>query len=148
MLEVKDIQKYNKKSLPQLLKDSTTIFNAWIRDRDRLKDIGDGQWYYCPTCRKQKRIIGNNYQACHCFPAGFYSWHRFNPLNVFGGCKQCNYFKHGTNYEYNDWVRKKIGEESYQKLLTDNDYYKRVGWRWERFSLIEVITTYKQLLHR
>jgi hypothetical protein len=134
-----EIQKYNTKSIPQLIKIAERHFNAFIRERDRI-----GEYFNCPTCGKTKRIEGDNYQACHCFPAGFYSWHRFNENNVFGGCKQCNYFKHGSNYTYNDWVRKKIGEKEYQKLLDANDYYKSHGFKWDRIFLISIIIKYKQ----
>jgi hypothetical protein len=144
-MDAKTIQKYQKYSLPKLIKEAEKVFNTFIRERDRLKDLGDGQYFYCPTCRRQKRIIGDNYQACHCFPGGEgkYLWHKFNEDNVFGGCKHCNYYQHGTNYEYNDWVRNKIGEERYQKLLDANDYFRRNGYKWDRFTLIEIIEKYK-----
>jgi hypothetical protein len=142
-LSSKIIKKYSKYSIPNLITKAQENFNAWIRERDRLKDYGDGQYFTCPTCQTTKRIEGDNYQACHCFPAGFYSWIRFNEDNVFGGCKSCNYFKHGANYEYNDWVRKKIGEERYQKLLDLNSYFKRTGFKWDRYALIEIIEKYK-----
>jgi hypothetical protein len=143
MLDAKTVQKYQKYSLPQLLDKARLKFNAFIRERDRLKDYGDGNYYYCPTCKTTKRIIGNNYQACHCFPAGHYSWIAFNEDNVFGGCKHCNYYQHGTNYVYNDWVREKIGEERYQKLRDLNSYYEKHGYKWDRFNLIEIIEKYK-----
>jgi hypothetical protein len=143
-MDAKTIQKYSKCSIPQLIKKAEINFNSFIRERDRLKDYGDGKYFYCPTCRTQKRIEGDNYQACHCFPAGHYSWIRFNENNVFGGCKSCNYFKHGANYEYNDWVRKKIGEDEYQKLIDLNDYFRRTGFKWDRYVLIEIIEKYKK----
>lgn len=138
MIEAKTILKYQKYSLPDLLKIATKHFNRFIRERDRLGDS-----FFCPTCKRTKRIEGDNYQACHCFPAGFYPWLRFDENNCFGGCKSCNYYKHGASYIYNDWVRKKIGDEAYQKLLDDNDYYKSHGFKWDRFTIIEVVIKYK-----
>ena len=142
-MDAKIIKKYAKYDTVALFKMAERHFNKFIRERDRLKDIGDGQYFYCPTCRQQKRIVGDNYQACHVFPGGQYEWLKFNEDNCFGGCKSCNYFKHGANYEYNDWVRAHIGEERYNKLLELNAYYRRNGYKRDRYVLIEVIETYK-----
>jgi hypothetical protein len=129
-----------EKSLPRLLEIARDEFNLFIRNRDRLPN----NRFYCPTCDTQKTIEGDNYQACHCFPAGFYSWIKFNENNVFGGCKSCNYFKHGASYVYNDWVRNKIGESEYKKLTDLNDYWKGKTYKWDKFTIIEIIKTYKE----
>lgn len=89
------------------------------------------------------KIEGAIYQACHVYPAGNYPWIRFNPDNVFGGCKSCNYYKHGMGHEYVDWARKKIGDERFEKLKQLNDYHKQHGFKWDRISIIETIVTYK-----
>lgn len=128
---------YSKITLPNLLKLAVKHFNQFIRNRDELPN----RTFYCPTCGKSKVICGDNYQACHCFPAGFYSALRFNEKNVYGGCKACNFFKHGASYEYNDWVRNKIGEVEYQKL----QLMKNQSGRLERFELIMIIDKYKEL---
>jgi len=138
MIESKTIQKYQKYSTPKLIKIAERHFNEFIRNRDR-----NGDYFYCPTCRQTKRIDGDNYQACHCFPGGQYGWIKFHEDNVHGGCKSCNYFKHGANYEYNDWVREKIGDERYNKLKILNEYHHHHGFKWDRMSLIEIIETYK-----
>ena len=137
-MEAKLILKYKNKTISQLLKLATKHFNAFIRNRDR-----QGDYFYCPTCKKTKRIEGTMYQACHLFPAGHYPWIRFNEDNLFGGCLSCNYFKHGAGHEYADWVRNKIGEQRYLKLKRLNDYHKQHGFKWDRFALIEIITKYK-----
>lgn len=133
------------KSIPALLKLAREEFNLFIRNRDRL----EGDRFYCPTCKKTKKIEvkdgKSNYQACHCFPAGFYPELKFNENNVFGGCLACNYFKHGSSYTYNDWVRERIGEEEYQKLKDLTAYREHNGWKWDRFELIEIIEKYKKL---
>lgn len=132
------IQKYNKKSVPQLIAIAERHFNKFIRERDR-----DGDYFYCPTCEKTKKIVGNNYHACHLYPAGHYGWHRFSEDNVHGGCLSCNYFKHGAGYTFVPYVQKKIGMERFAKLELLNAYYQRHGWKWERFSLIEIILKYR-----
>jgi hypothetical protein len=128
---------YSKMSHPALLKLAVRHFNQFIRNRDELPN----RTFYCPTCKKTKVIDGDNYQACHCFPAGFYTALRFNEQNVWGGCKACNYHKHGASYEYNDWVRNKIGEVEYQKLLL----MKNQSGKQDRFQLIMIIEKYKSL---
>lgn len=138
MIEAKIIQKYSKKDIPDLIKIAEKHFNSFIRERDR-----DGDYFFCPTCKTIKRIEGSNYHACHFFPAGQYPWHRFNENNVFGGCQQCNYYKHGAGYSFASWVREKIGEDEYLKLETTNAFYRRNGFKWDRYTLIEVILKYK-----
>jgi hypothetical protein len=129
------------KPLPVLLDMARTEFNLFIRNRDRLPN----DRFYCPTCKKTKQITGDNYQACHLFPAGHYPELKFNENNVFGGCKACNYWKHGVGYEYGDWVRKKIGEVEYQKLKDLTANRERNGWKWDRFQVMFIITKYKKL---
>jgi len=135
----KSSAKLESKDVDELLVILTREFNLFIRNRDRLPN----DFFYCPTCKTTKRIIGKNYQACHVFPAGPYPALRFLEVNVHGGCLSCNYFKHGAGHEYNDWLRKKIGEVEYQKLLDLKDYWKAHAWHWDRFSIIRLIETYK-----
>ena len=134
-------RKLEEKSQPELLKKAVAVFNLFIRNRDRLPN----NTFYCPTCRKYKAVInyeggGSNYNACHCFPAGKYSFLRFNEKNVWGGCVMCNKHQHGTNCEYNDWLRNKIGEKEYKLLLLDKDKTKK----WEKFELIDLIKEYQE----
>jgi hypothetical protein len=126
---------YSKMTIGQLNKLAEKHFNKFIRNRDELP----GKMFYCPTCKTYKRIVGRQYQSCHCFPAGKFSALKYNEKNVYGGCLGCNYFQHGTNYIYNDWVRNKIGEEEYSKLqLLSNS-----SGKLSRFELIHIIETYK-----
>ena len=127
---------YSEKSVKSLLAILKTHFNLYIRNRDRLP----GNTFFCPTCQTHKAISGDNYQACHCFPST-YSALRFHELNVWGGCKACNYFRHGAGHEYNDWLRNKIGESEYNKLLL----LKNQRVKWNKFELIALINKYKML---
>lgn len=140
MLDVKSIQRYSKYSIDQLIGIAERNFNKFIRERDR-----DGDYFFCPTCEKTKRIDGDNYQACHLYPAGQFPWIRFYENNVWGGCNACNYFKHGAGYTFSPWVRKKIGEEAFAKMEELNSYWKQNVYKWDRFTLIEIILKYKNL---
>ena len=138
-MHANQIQKYNKKSLPQLLKLATTHFNKFIRERDKLND----DLFVCMTCKQTKPIIGHNYHACHYFPAGLYPWLRFDEDNVHGGCLQCNYFKHGAGYAYTEPLVAKIGEKRYEALLIRKDSVQ--GFKWDRFAVIDIILKYRNL---
>lgn len=140
MLEATAIQRYINKSIDALIDIATTHFNKFIRERDR-----DGDYFFCPTCGKTKKIVGDNYQACHLYPAGNYGWIRFYEDNVWGGCKSCNYFKHGAGHTFSPWVRKKIGEERFAKMEDLNAYWKQRVFKWDRFTLIDIIIKYKNL---
>jgi|GEM_PF-847311 len=137
-ITAKQIQHYSKYSTPELIYKAERHFNKFIRLRDR-----NGDYFYCPTCKSTKKILGDNYQACHFFPAGQFSWHKFNEDNVFGGCKSCNYYKHGAGYSFGYYVKEKIGEERYLKLEYLNGYYRQRGFKWDRIALIEIIEKYK-----
>jgi len=141
MIEAKAILKYRNKSIPELIDIAERYFNRFIRERDR-----DGDYFFCPTCSKTKKIDGANYHACHLFPAGHFAWLRFNEDNVFGGCQSCNYYKHGAGYSFTPYVVQKIGQERYNKLEQLNSYYKQHGFKWDRFFLIETISKYSHLL--
>ena len=127
---------YSEMDHKHLLAMAIRYFNAFIRKRDELPD----KTYFCPTCGHFKIIKGRQYQACHCFPAGTCSALRFNELNVYGGCLSCNYFAHGVNHRYNDWVRRKIGDVEYLKL----EILSHTSGKFDRFELIMIIETYKE----
>lgn len=137
-ISAKDLNKYRDKNISALIQIATPYFNRFIRERDR-----EGNWFYCPTCDKRKKIDNGNYHACHLFPAGHYSWLRFNEDNVHGGCQSCNYFKHGAGYTFVPYVIKKIGQERFDKLVELNAYHKQHGFKWDRLELIEIIIKYK-----
>lgn len=136
----KVLLKYSTLPPEYLIPIADRHFNKFIRERDR-----NGDSFYCPTCKQTKKIEGDNYHACHLFPAGHYSWLRYNEDNVFGGCQSCNYYKHGAGYSFTPYVIEKIGQERYDKLLALNIYHKHHGFKWEREALIKIIETYKHL---
>lgn len=119
------IQKYSKKTIPQLIKLATKHFNAYIRERD--KPLG------CISC-------GNPVQhAGHFYSAGHHSVHRFDEKNVNGQCLRCNNFLHGNLLKYRDGFLKKWGMEAYQ-FLEDHAHDKV---KWDRWTLIHYIEKYR-----
>jgi len=125
------IQKYKKKTIPQLIKIATTHFNKFIRVRDKE--------FLCVSCN------GGVEQAGHFYSGGHYSALRFNPNNVHGQCKRCNLFLSGNLNEYRRNIISRIGEEGLIELDNLADYYKKNNFKWDRFSLIKIIEEYKKL---
>lgn len=125
-MHAKLIQKYSKYSVPQLLKKAQIVFNKWIRERD--KDLG------CISCGSW-----SNPQAGHYLSQGHHSALRFNEFNVNRQCLRCNSFLHGNLINYRIGLVKKIGEDKVNELET----YSKSAHRWDRFTLISLITKYK-----
>ena len=130
-MDIKIIQKYAKYSVPQLKDKATLYFNRYIRKRDADKP--------CISC-------GNvSEQAGHFYSGGHYSGLKFSEDNVHGQCKRCNYFLSGNLNEYRKNLIQRIGIERVEKLDEIASTYKRIGWKWDRFNLIEIIEKYKKL---
>lgn len=125
ILEASFIQKYNKKSQPDLLKLVTKKFNAKIRERD-TDEAG------CITCIScNKRYPASGMHAGH-YRASTYSATRFDPRNVHGQCPRCNTHLHGNLIEYRINLVKKIGLEEVEAI----EELSRSNWKWDSLSLI------------
>jgi len=132
MLEANQIQKYNKKSISSLILLADKYFRKWVRDRDvELK---------CISCDSY-----NTSDASHFYSAGNYPALRFNPDNVHLSCKKCNMYLSGNLIEYRKNLITKIGLKKVEDLDNVAAYYKRCGFKWDRFLLIEIILKFKNL---
>lgn len=131
-MTAKDIQKYSKYSVAELIKKAQKAFNAYIRERD--KELP------CINCGKYKTL-----QAGHLYPTSTYSALRFNEDNTNGECLHCNYFNSQSHsYGYRINLEKKIGKERLQALDDLAAQSKRNrGFKFDRFALIEIILKYK-----
>lgn len=116
----------NLAPLPKLLAKAQTVFNAWIRARD--KDLG------CISCGAAIDHAG------HYFSAGHYSALKFNPINVNGQCLRCNNFLHGNLIKYRQGLVKKYGETPVLNLETHAEL--RTATKWHRIELENIIKTY------
>jgi len=123
------ITTYQKKSVPQLIKIAVRHFHSFIRNRDEGKP--------CVSCGKYTTL-----QAGHFYSAGHYPALRFDPDNVHGQCKRCNYFLHGNPIEYEKTLIHRIGEKALSVLHLKAAHYKRNRFKWDRFSLIGTIKKY------
>jgi hypothetical protein len=115
-------------TLPQLLKKAQTVFNKWIRNRD--KDKG------CISCGTQITEAG------HYYSQGHHSALRFNEMNTNGQCTRCNRWLHGNLIKYREGLLKRYGQ---QKLdLLDSAARNRVK-KWDRTTLEQIIKKYSKL---
>ena len=128
-MKAEDIKRYEKKSVPQLLTIATRHFNKFIRERD--KDEG------CISCGSPIQHAG------HFYSGGHYSSLKFDTDNVHGQCLRCNNFLHGNLNEYRRNILNRITQEDLDRIDNAADYYKRHPFKWDRFSLIEIILKYK-----
>ena len=125
-MKAETIKKYEKYSIAELKKKAQTVFNKFIRERD--KDNG------CISCN-----TGRVQNAGHYLSQGHFSALRFNEDNTNGQCIRCNMYLHGNLIHYRTNLIEKIGEERVLKL----EGIRRQAYNWDRFSLIEIIETYK-----
>ena len=112
--------------LPKLLAKTQTVFNKFIRERDRDKG--------CISCGAEITEAG------HYYSQGHHSALRFNEVNTNGQCTRCNRFLHGNLINYRHGL-----ERRYKKSKLD--LLDAVGTRspvkkWTRFELEELIKQY------
>lgn len=119
-----------KLSLAKLKKKLQTVFNAYIRERDK------GQ--KCISCGKVKKL-----QAGHYYAVRFDSL-RFNEDNVHGECAGCNCFDQSHLIPYGINLEKKIGVNRLIDLHAAAREYKKTHHKFERYEIEKMIELYKQ----
>lgn len=112
--------------LPKLLAKAQTVFNKWIRERDKHRG--------CISCG------GPVEQAGHYFSQGHHSALRFNDYNVNGQCIRCNMFLHGNLIKYRQGLVKKYGEELVFTLENGSELHK--AHKWSRTEIDIILQTY------
>ena len=123
-MTAKQIQKYNGKTVSELLKIAQKKFNKFIRERDKEKG--------CISCN------GKVQQAGHYLSQGHHSALRFDENNTNGQCIRCNLYLSGNLINYRQGLIKKIGAEKVEWL----ESYPKKAHKWDKFSLIEIILKY------
>ena len=125
--------KRKAKSLPKLKAELQILFNAWIRKRD--------EGLPCISCGEFKEL-----QAGHYYPVQGYDGLRFDEFNVHGECAGCNCFddSHLIHYTFN--LPDRIGANELKSLHSRAAEYKKGGYKWSKYGLIEMIKEYKDKL--
>jgi len=120
-------RKEKLKTKGDYLKEVQTVFNKWIRLRDKNK--------VCISCQKKaKKENAGHYRSVGSCPEL-----RFEPLNVHLQCEYCNTYLHANliNYRINlinkigikkvEWIESKHDPKRYtiKQLIDLKEYYKR-----------------------
>ena len=131
MLTSKELNKYKDKDLATLLKTATRWCHKYIRKRDEGKG--------CVSCDSPTFEDAGHFWSSGHFPAT-----RYNEQNIHGQCSKCNRFLHGNGNEYRRRIASRITEQGLKDLDNTVDHYKRIGFKWDKISLIETIYYYKK----
>lgn len=122
---------YSKKTVAQLKAIAVRHFHQYIRNRDQGEP--------CISCGSY-----NTSDASHFYSAGQNPIVRFVEDNVHLACRKCNYFLSGNLIPYRQNLIEKIGQERFDRLEFKVNLAKQIGYKWDRFFLIELIETYKE----
>jgi hypothetical protein len=128
----KKLLKNELETLPELMKKAQTIFNKWIRERDKDKP--------CISCEKP---LGTKYDAGHYFSMGGHKSVTFNEDNVHAQCVTCNQYKHGNLLNYQIGIQQRIGADRLIELHAKAHEVKK----WTKDELKEIIKLYKSKIN-
>lgn len=124
--------KLEDKTLPELKKIATILFNRFIRKRD-----AEGSQFKCISCGVYQHI-----DVCDCghYRPGTILELKFNELNANSECENCNRtdFKHLTGYRVN--LIKKIGLE---KVLWLESFKYGQAFKMSKQDYLDIIKKYK-----
>ena len=138
-MDAKIIQKYRKKTTKNLKNTAKNWFNKFIR----LRDCDENGYAFCISSGVPLVYGTENCQAGHFYAAGSYESMRFTEKNVHIQGKSDNYFASANLHEYRKNLIKKIGEDEVKDLDFLSEQDKRLNHKWDRFTLIDIIETYK-----
>jgi hypothetical protein len=137
-MKSEELKPYLNKTYPSLERQAVRAFNNFIRWRDS-REIKDA--FICISCRDLKSVT--KMHAGHFYSSGHYSILKFDEDNVHGQCERCNHFLSGNLNEYRQHLERKIGKD---RLLILDQKSKVRAHRIDRWTLIEIILTYKNKL--
>lgn len=123
------------KTIPELIREAQTAFNAFIRERDR------GQLCICCDFALGAGEVGGAYDCGHYRSTGSAPHLRFDERNAHGQRKQCNRWGAGRAVDYRRGLIERIGLAEVEALEADNRVHK-----WDRDELIGIRDTYRQKL--
>jgi len=126
--------KWEDKSLKSVIQHVQDKFcNPYIRERDKAC------FGRCISCNSAVT------QAGHRFSVGAYPGMRFRVNNIHGQEISCNHFKSGNLDEYDCGLAARHGKEYLDLLKMDALLYKRNGFKFDKFDVVQVGNTYKYL---
>ena len=121
----------SSRSLPKELKLTQTVFNKWIRLRDRGK-----------PCASSNIPWKSDFDAGHLFSVNKYNSLRFNEDNVHGQSIGDNRFKEGNFDDYIINIEKRIGKKRLDDLMNLAKESKKTDHKWTVHELKEIRAKY------
>lgn len=123
------------KTIPDLIRETQTAFNAFIRERDHGKP--------CICCGRPLGTdsVGGGYDCGHYRSVGSAPHLRFDERNAHAQRKDCNRYGAGRAVDYRIGLVARLGLEVVGALESDNQVHK-----WTRDELIELKATYRRKL--
>lgn len=100
------VRKQKLKSRAEHMREAQAVFNAWIRERDRLLPCISCDATPCDT----GLLTGSRWDAGHYRSVGACPELRFEPLNVHRQCVKCNQHLSGNAVEYRIRLVQRIGQ--------------------------------------
>ena len=128
--KIDKIRKEALKSLSDLKQEAQTVFNAFIRERD--KELP------CISCG---RSTGCKINAGHYLSVGSHPQLRYDEQNCWLQCEYCNTYKSGNQAAYRIELVKRVGLPFVEALESDQTIKK-----WTREELIELKFIYREKL--
>lgn len=125
----KELKAFSDKDVPTLKRLAQTVFNKYIRERDKGK--------LCVSCGCV--VKEGMAHASHYKPVGGHSYLRFDESNVHVSCSRCNVFRAGNLSEYRVRILDRISIEDLERLEQPNQIKT-----WTAEELKQIIETYKQ----
>ena len=110
------------------------IFSQFIRLRD-AKDFSGGEYVKCCTCSHTGHW--KDFDAGH-FISRRHKATKFSEKNVNAQCKGCNGHKSGMQYKHGEFIDRKYGKDTAEKL----DIQSRNMTKWHRFEYEFLIKEY------
>lgn len=132
IVDVKPSKPKEDKSISELLKLATIVFNKWIRKRD-----AHGMTFTCISCGNE--MISSYAQCGHYMPST-YSSLRFHEYNCNSECETCNCNDPNHLIGYRKNLIAKIGLKSVEWLESHKIANTH---KWDKQELLEIISKYK-----
>lgn len=118
------------KSVAKLLQECQTVFNEYIRTRDKGLP--------CISCG------ANYFSDCgHLFKKSTRPAMRFNPKAAHGQCRECNSLPDGNYEEICMGIADRYGAEYLTTVIQEANNSRKTDHKWSRSELIEQIDYYK-----
>ena len=130
-------EKKDKNKLSTYLENTKTIVHKYIRLRDKGKP--------CISCGTPYK---SDFDAGHFYSAGKFTALKFDLDNIHGQCIQCNRYKEGNELMYSLSLPKRIGIQSYQKLVKRAEMSIKTIKKWGRLELTKIQNDTKEKIKK